>query len=215
MDAIKYFKLDLRISRKTLLTIIPALIFIAYMFFEREAYIFGMAYLLLFLVICVITPFIAQGNENLEYLYHTFPTKVSKMVLGRFMYLITWYIVIFSIEGILIMYLSSINETNNVEIITIYFCEMITAIMCFFEYVICYRWGIKSAITSSILYIIPGLLVFMLPSSLIDNSNFILGQINFILQNKNLIIVLCTFIIIAIGYISYIISCKICKRKEV
>ena len=215
VDAIKYLKFDLRISRKTLLTIIPALIFVAYMFWKKGAYIFGMAYLLLFLVICAITPFSVQGNENLECLYHSFPTKVSKRVFGRFIYLIIGYIVIFSIEGILIMYLSSIDEINNIEIITICLCEMITAIMCFIEYIICYRWGIKSAITSALLYIMPGLFVFMLPSFLIDNSNYIDTKINFILQNKNLIIMLCTFIIIAIGYNSYLISCRICKRKEV
>ena len=214
-DVISYLKLDLRISRKTLLMIMPALIFMGYMFFVKEFYIMGMAYLLLFLIICVNIPFTAQGNENLECLYYTFPTKISKMVLGRFIYLIMWYIVIFSLEAILMMYLSNINEINNIEIIIVCVCGVITAIMCFCEYIICYRWGIKKSSIISFLYIIPGMLVFMLPSFLINNTNCIDWQINFIINNKNLIAIFSGLVIIIIGYISYLITCRICKKKEV
>ncbi|OOM06367.1 hypothetical protein CLOSAC_42860 [Clostridium saccharobutylicum] len=38
---LSYLKLDLRISKRSLLCVAPALIFSAYMFFEKDVYILG------------------------------------------------------------------------------------------------------------------------------------------------------------------------------
>ena len=116
-DSINYLKLDLRLSRKSLLMTMPALIFMAYMFFKQQTYTFGIAYLLLIKIIFINAPFMAQANEGLSQLHYIFPTKLSKMVLGRFMFLGMWYLVTLFIEAIMIMYLYNINEISNKEII--------------------------------------------------------------------------------------------------
>ena len=218
-DSINYLKLDLRISKRNLLMTMPALIFMAYMFFKQQTYTFGIAYLLLIKIIFINTPFMAQANEGLSQLHYTFPTKLSKMVLGRFMYLAMWYLVTLFIEAIMIMYLYNIKEISNKEIIIMAISEIITAIILFIQYPVSYKIGFENSKTLlNIIGTLPGLIIMPLPSILI-NSNFsqsiLDGISNFAINNEIILITVSILILIIIGYISYLISCTICKKKEV
>lgn len=69
-----------------------------------------------------------------------------------------------------------------------------------------------------LIYFVPALVIFTLPSLLIDDK-FFLNKIlsyavNFIVSNKSIIILLNILVILALGYMSYLISCRICKNKE-
>ena len=218
-DSINYLKLDLRISKKSLLMTIPALIFMAYMFFKQQTYIFGISYLFLIKIIFINTPFISQANEGLSQLHYIFPAKISKMVLGRFMYLVMWYLVTLFIEVIMIMYLYNINEISNKEIILMAISEIITSIILFIQYPVSYKIGFENSKTLlNVVGILPGLIIMTLPSALIK-SNFLRNKLdsisNFAINNQIILIAFIILILIILGYISYLVSCGICKRKEV
>ena len=218
-DCINYLKLDLRISKKSILMIMPVLIFMAYMFLEQQVYIMGISYLFLIKIVFVNTPFMAQANEGLSQLHYIFPTKISKMVLGRFMYLTMWYLITLFIEVIMIMYLYNINEINNKEIIIMGISEIIVSIILFIQYPVSYKIGFEnSKILLNIISTLPGIIMMSLPTTLIRNT--FLGDkldriLNFVVNNENILITASIFILIILGYISYLASCRICKRKEV
>lgn len=214
-DAISYLKLDLRISKKSLLMTIPAVIFMGFIFWEKKGYMMAMSYLLLILIVCAITPFYNTAYEKLEKVYNVFPTRVSHMVLGRYMYLILWILTVFSVEYITMIYLHNINEIHSREIITMCFCEIVVAMICFVEYALCYKLGEVNKVIISFLHVIPGMAVFIIYPYLIDHKIISDMLINFIISSRNMVMVFCAFIVASIGYVSYLISCKICKRKEV
>lgn len=215
-DVISYLKLDLKISKNTILMVIPVLFFMAYMFFEKKAHTFGMTWLILFVIVCTTTPFSRVSYEHLEQMYHGFPVKISKMVLGRFAYLIMWMLLMFFIESILIIYLSNTGEISYREIVTIGLCEAIAVVFCFLEYIVCYIFMNKNNQTISLLlYTMPALLIFMLSLHLLDNKIISDAQVNLIVNNKSIIVTLVILGVAIIGYISYLISCRICKTKDI
>ena len=218
MDAIKYLKLDLRISKRTILMIMPALIFMAYMFLEQQVYIMGISYLFLIKIVFINTPFMAQANEKLSQLYSIFPTKLSKMVLGRFMYLAMWYLVTLFIETIMIMYLHNINEISNKEIIIMAISEIIAAIILFIQYPVSYKIGFEnSKILLNIIGTLPGFIMMSLPTALIWNTfldDKLDSILNLAVNNEIFLITFSILILIILGHISYLESCRICKRKE-
>lgn len=219
MYAINYLKLDLRISKRTLLMTIPALIFMGYMFFKQQTYIFGISYLFLIKIIFVNTPFMLQANEGLSQLHYILPTKISKMVLGRFVYLTMWYLVTLFIEVIMIIYLYNINEINNKEIIIMGISEIIVSIILFIQYPVSYKIGFENSKTLlNIICTLPGIIMMSLPSALIK-SDFLRDKLdsilNFSINNQIILITFSILTLIMLGYISYLVSCKICRRKEV
>lgn len=212
-DAISYLKLDLRLSKRTLLMMLPILGIVLYLFFERKMYYYGKGYFLLIQMVFVNTPFIAQGNENIEELHYIFPAKISKMVLGRFLYLLLWFICIFSVEIMLMIYMFSINQIDNNEIIIMFLSEITVLIFLFIQYPLSYKIGFDGKKTIlNIIGIVPAVLVIMLPEFIKKELGYLLEVI---LNNEVILSVCSIFIIMIIGYCSYLVSYKICMKKEV
>lgn len=212
-DAVSYLKLDLRISKRTLLTMLPILIIVLYLFFGRQMYYYGKGYLLLIQMIFVNTPFIAQGNENLEKLYYIFPAKVSKIVLGRFLYLILWCLCIFFMEIMLILYLFNINEVDNNEIAIMVLSEMVVLVVLFIQYPLSYKIGFDGKKTVlNIMGIVPAVSVIMLPDFLKRELMYLM---NSILNNELILLTLGIIFLSILGYLSYLVSWRICIKKEV
>lgn len=196
------------------------LIFIAYMFFEKEVYIFGVSYLFLIQIAFGNTPFLAQENDDLKELYYSLPSKESKMVLGRFVYLMIWCFIFSFIAIILVKYLYSINEIDQRKIIIMLLCQIIVYIILFIQYPISYKLGLHNRnFLMSMICTLPGIIICSLPTFFIENKSFIIlnldNHIDFIVKNEMILISLSIFALIIIGYVSYLISCKICKLKEV
>ncbi|MBC2441329.1 ABC-2 transporter permease [Clostridium saccharobutylicum] len=215
-DSINYLKFDLRITKEStkFQILIIALFYIIFMFFKHD-YVFGMSYLFFLLIIFSRIPFSLQGNEKSTEMYYMFPAKISSMVLGRFLYLISYMFLIFTICGINILYLSLQNKISNIEMVVILLSAIISGILCFIQYPIYYKFGSEKAVT--FIYFLPAIGVLALPNFLLE-KNIYLGEN--ILQNIdfNNIIILIMFglvILIFIGYISYLSSFKICKKREI
>ena len=213
-NSVNYLKFDLRIIKKNVKQYLLALIpFIIFMFFGH-AYIFAISYLFLFLLILAAIPFSTQGNEKSTEMYYMFPTKISSMVFGRFLYLICSTLLIFIVNITIMAYLYKINELQNFEILATCLSGIVSLVICFIQYPIYYKVGIENGrIISIIIYLIPAFIVVMLPNYLKENNLFT----NLIFGNDKIrIIMLFSLVtVIFIGYISYLISCRICKKKEV
>lgn len=219
MNAIKYLKLDLRIIRKSMkyYTLVPIIFYFIFSS-STTSYVFTGCYLFFILTILATIPFTSQ-DENSDTVYYMLPSKIQDIVFGRFIYLIILFIVISLINGFSILHLYKIGEIHNFEIIIICLCEIASIILCLVQYPIYYKMGSKKGqIISMLIYFVPALVIFTLLSLLIDDK-FFLNKIlsyavNFIVSNKSIIILLNILVILALGYMSYLISCRICKNKE-
>lgn len=212
---INYLKFDLRISRKSMKYYVLIQSIFCFMFMLFGDYTFGMSYLFFFLIILATIPFSIQGNEKSTEMYYMFPTKVSSMVLGRFLYLICLTLVIFLESGLIMTYLHKINKIEDLQILITCLCGVASMIICFIQYPIYYKVGLeKGRIVSMIIYLVPAFIVFILPRCLMEENLFTNEKLQES-QNFIILILFSLLTLIFIGYISYLISCRICKRKEV
>lgn len=214
-NVISYLKLDFRISKKILLMMMPIITLMLYIFLMRKGYTIGMSYFLLILVVLATIPFSKTAYEKIDIMYNTFPVKNSEMVFGRYIYITLWILLIFIIEALLMFYLHESNGITDREIVMIFLCEVIATVICFVEGPIFYMIENENNTVSSILHGASPLFIFFISSFMIDNKFISNIQVNFMIDNKNIIIVIIAFLMIFIGYVSYLISCEICKRKEV
>lgn len=213
-NSVNYLKFDFRIILKNIKQfLIPLIPFIIFML-SGDSYVLGMSYLFLFIFILSAMPFSIQGNEKSTEMYYMFPAKTSSMVLGRFLYLICSTLIIFIVNGIIMAYLYKINELQSFEILVTCLSGLVSLIICLIQYPLYYKVGIENArIISIIIYFIPASIVFMLQNYVMKNNLF--TNLFFSSGNSIILILFSLLIVIIIGYISYLVSCRICKKKEV
>ncbi|GIM29971.1 hypothetical protein CPJCM30710_26370 [Clostridium polyendosporum] len=219
MRAINYLKLDIRIMRGTLkyLVLVP-LVFIFLTLKDSSA--MGLGYLFFFLIIIAATPFTVESNEKCDKMYYMLPSKISSMVLGRFLYLISTILIVWIIDGSVMMYLYNTNTLSALEAIAICLSGAVATIVCFCQYPIYYKFGIeKGKILSALLYTVPAFIIFALPSVLSSSSiltpQFLDRVLALTMSNKISLSLLVVVIISIIGIVSYLFSCSICQRKEI
>ena len=213
-NSVNYLKFDFRIVQKNIKHfLIPLIPFIIFMI-SGDSYIFGMSYLFLFIFILSAMPFNIQGNEKSNEMYYMFPAKISSMVLGRFLYLICTTLIIFIVNGIIMACLYNMNKLQNFEVLATCLSGIVSLLICFIQYPLYYKVGIENGrIISIIIYIIPAVIVFMLPNYFKENNLF--TNLIFCKDNISIIILFSLLTVIFIGYISYLISYRICNKKEV
>jgi hypothetical protein len=219
MNAMNYLKFDLRIIKESIkyYVLIPVILCIGFIFIGNS-YSLGIGYLFFFLVIFATIPFSMQGNEKSTEMYYMFPAKISSMVLGRFLYLICSAIIIFMVSEFIIIYLYKISEINDIEVLMLSLSGLVSFITCFIQYPIYYKFGLeKGKILSIIIYLVPAFIIFMLPDILKESKLLIKVKetLSFNFDNCIIVIIFCLLSLILIGYISYLISLEICKKKEV
>lgn len=213
-NPMNYLKLDFKIAKKSIKYYVLIQLIICCSFIFSGNYAFGMSYLYFFLVILATIPFSMQGNEKSTEMYCMFPAKTSSMVLGRFLYLICASLVIFLLSGIIILVLYQVNKIGSLEVLTICLNAIMSLIICLIQYPIFYKLGLeKGKMISTIIYLVSALIIFLLPRGN-EYINMKL-QGNVYLNNNILLMLLSLLIATLIGYISYLISCRICKKKEV
>jgi len=216
MNAIKYLKLDLRIIKGKMKISLILPLFIGMVIISGTP-IMGIAYLFLLLITFASMPFDSAISENSSKMYEMFPARVSNMVLGRFLYLISIILIIFGINGGLLVYLYKANSISMSGITGTLVSAIVAVIVCFCQYPIYYKVGLeKGKILSMSIYLIPAFSVFALTSVVgKDEANSgVNGVINFIINNRSILALVIVLICIIIGVISYSISCRICKKKE-
>lgn len=219
MSALNYLKLDFTLMKGRLkfYAFMP-LIFV--ILFLKDSPVMGVGYLFFFFLIIAATPFSTESNEKCNKMYYMLPSRISSMVLGRFLYLISVMSIIWILSGTLMIYSSSINTMSDIEVGIMSFSGILATVVCFCQYPIYYKYGIeKGRILSMLLYMLPAFMIFSLPSVLSNNKFFTQQTLSkiltFIIENKNILPIISIIIISIIGYIAYLVSCSICKRKEI
>ena len=213
-NSINYLKFDFKLAKKSIkyYVLIQSILCCTFIFFGD--YAFGMSYLFFFLVILGTIPFSVQWNEKSTEMYYMFPAKTSSMVLGRFLYLICTSLVILLTSGIIILVLYKVDKIGSLEVVTMCLNAIISLIICLIQYPIFYKLGLEKAkIISTIIYLGSALIIFLLPRGN-EYINMKL-QGNVYLNNNILLMLLSLLIVTLIGYVSYLVSCGICKKKEV
>ncbi len=213
MSSINYLKLDIRLIKGTLryYIIIP---FICILFFVNKQYIMAMAYLFFILVILAAVPFSIENNEKCDKMYYMMPSKVSSMVLGRFLYLISAMLILWITVGIATMYLCNVNAMSELQVVLICLSGLLSTIFCFFQYPIYYKIDIqKGNIVAQMLYLVPAFIAFSSPS--IISEKYLIISLKYIMGNKIILPLLIVVIISIVGFLSYLLSLAICTRKEI
>ncbi|EHJ01554.1 hypothetical protein CDLVIII_5063 [Clostridium sp. DL-VIII] len=218
--AINYFKLDLRMIKKKSITLLIALIIflgIPLISFSKSFHIELMLCLIGSILFIEEIPFFIQDNEmNSEYIYNMFPAKISEMVLGRFLFLISIILIIcaISVFGIIYVYFGGIENKETIMIFGI--IAIILLIMEFIEYAILYRLPKKGIQVFNIVLMIlgisaPGLIVKLVELSSDGNKEIIQAAI---INNGAFILVVGIVVLGIVAISSYKISCKICEGKD-
>jgi hypothetical protein len=218
MKSLSFLKLDFRMM-KGIFRYFLFLPLIFLIFFMKENPILGIGYMFFFLVIIGTVPFSAEVNEECTKMYYMLPSKISNMVLGRFLYLFSLIVIIWGINGGVIWYFYSNKLLSSMELSIACLSGIAASIICILQYPIYYKFGLeKGKMLSIIIYMVPAFIVFLLPTFLSGKNAIILDLINktiLISQEKPYILpILGGLIVLLVGVIAYIVSCSICKNKE-
>lgn len=209
-NSINYLKFDFKIAKGSIKYYVLIQSILCFMFIFWGDYDFGISYLFFFLIILGTIPFSFQGNEKSNQMYYMFPTKISSMVLGRFLYLIVISFTIFLAGGIILLVLYLLNKIQGLGIATICLNGIVSLIICLIQYPIFYKLELeKGKILSVVIYLVSALIVFLLP-----RGNEYLNR-KFHLNNNVGLMFFSLGITLIIGCVSYLISCRICRRKEI
>ncbi|MBL4930967.1 ABC-2 transporter permease [Clostridium paridis] len=218
MKSLSFLKLDFRMMKGIFryFLLLPAIFLI---FFMKENPILGIGYMFFLLVIVGTVLFSAEVNEECTKMYYMLPSKISHMVLGRFLYLSSLIIIMWGINGGVIWYFYSNNLLSNLELSIVCISGVVASIICLVQYPIYYKFGLeKGKMLSMIIYMVPSFIVFLLPTFLSGKNAVMINLINktiSISQEKPYILpILGGLIVVLVWVVSYIISCSICKNKE-
>ncbi|OPJ55864.1 ABC-2 transporter permease [Alkalithermobacter paradoxus] len=213
MTAIKYLILDLMLIRGILkYYILFPLVFI--LLLKKESAVFALGYIFFILLFIAPSPFTGESKEKDDSFYYILPSKISSIVLGRYLYLLSAIIIIWLIGGTAMFYLYNSNEVNRMELWTICFSGVAATLISFLQYPLYYKFGMEKG---RILVLgVPAMAVFILPT-LLNNylpENFLAELVNKYLNNVTNLIAISGAIISIVGFISFKVSCSICKAKE-
>lgn len=217
-NALNYLKLDLRMIKDSLKYFI-SLPFVFILLSLKESSVMGLGYIFFLLVIIAATPFSTASSEKCDKMYYMFPSKISNMVIGRYLFLLSIMLLAWIVDSTMMSYLYKTNAMNMLEITAITLSGSLATIFCFVQYPIYYKFGIeKGKIISSLLYMVPGFVIFALPSVLKESSflssDFFEHALSVAVSNR-LVLPLLIIVIIGIsGFLSLSVSCSICKKKE-
>ena len=223
MDAIKCLRFDLRIMKEKkqyiYLLLIPIFVGIMLNYWE-----FGITGLLISVMIYIGFPFSNENADKLEKMYGLLPCKPDSMVLGRFIYLnIMMVITMLICFGTGIYYFTR-NTFKMLTMADMVVALVLSVILNFFSYPIYYKAQLEknNMVKTSVIFII-SIVIFsmtlLIPAevTIINSvySNELISIGSFIVRNRTLFISGALSIILVLGYVTYLFSCRICRKREV
>ena len=214
MTAIKYLILDLRLIRGILkYYILFPIVFV--LLLTKESTVFALGYLFFILLYIAPNPFTAESKEKGDSFYYILPSKISSIVLGRYLYLLSTIIIIWGIAGTAMFYLYNLNAVTIIELWTICISGIATTLISFLQYPLYYKFGMEKG--KILVLAVPAMAVFILPTLLNKYlpENFLFEVADKYLNNITSLMAFSIVIISIVGFASYKASCSICKRKEV
>jgi len=215
MDAVKFLSTDLILLKGYMKTYILFLAVIAFLSLINEAQ-FVINYMFFIVMIFAATPFSLETHEKSNRFYYTLPARLSSMVLGRYLYLALIFGVGLFISLVLNIFFYHRNGLAGMTVTTTYLSALVCFLFCLFQYPMYYKFGVeKGRITSILLYLIPAMLVFSLPSVLTDNGVKFINAVSYIAGQSYIIIPATTVFLLLLSVVSFKISCAVCESKEI
>ncbi|WP_350343365.1 ABC-2 transporter permease [Proteinivorax tanatarense] len=214
MNGTKYLQLDYRLIKGTAkyFLLFPA-VFIFLLF--RESSVFAVGYLYFILVFIAQTPFDAEVNKKGQTLFVILPAKVKDMVLGRYLYLSSILGLVWVLAAGAVLYLKGNGLITPPETLIVIFTGAVASIICFIQYPLFYKFGLEKA--KIVLFTMPAMITFMLPMlterMLTDGGAVLLSK--YLTDNKVVFATLVIVVVLLSGILSYHLSCKVCKEREI
>lgn len=217
MTAIKYLRLDYAMIKGYLrFYLLFPVIFLVFGIWSSPA--FALNYLFFFVIIMGASPFSLESAEKSDKLYRMLPAKMNSMVMGRYLFLLFAIGFVVLIDTLAICYFYPAGKISTTEIVSLYFSCAVGSLLSFIQYPIYYKLGYeKGRISSMLIYMVPALLIFALPGIVegILQESDIHSIIVMISRNAILLVTLIFVFIIIAGYVSYEISCRVVRKKEI
>ncbi|GEM_PF-6040508 len=221
MDALKFLKLDMKLMRSQIriFFIYPVMgLIIIYFIMNDITFILG--YMTFGFAIMATTPFSIENTKHKRVFYFTLPARIESMVLGRFLTLI-FAMVFFAVMSMILVVLSLIKGGTVTNLQIFYYSIFASAsfILCLFQYILFFELGVmKSQQFFVIIQMLPGMVIWL---SMSFGSKYILqnqDRLTLLLDygRRHIIGAVMAEILFmgVIFYISYRISCQICREKE-
>lgn len=213
MKSLSYTKIDFMILLKSSLKYMLLIFGIAIWLIICGNTLFGLNYLYFMIVIFSSIPFTNCDASRCEQFYSTFPGKINEMIRGRYLYMFLLWIaeaVFVNVVGFVMFNIGKISMTDFKLLILSAFLGII--IVCF-QYPLYYKFGFqKGSIVSSMIYILPAILLVLLPLDLLKGDT--LSLISTIADNTLMATVFLILVSVLCLYVSYVISCAVYKKKE-
>lgn len=214
MDAVKYLKLDFAISKDYFKMFCVVFAFLVGGFILLKSPANALNVLLFFILSVSVLPFMMEAGARCEKMYYVFPAKINSMVLGRYLLLYFMMILVSAIDAIAII--SDAVEGNEVTYLCI--TTAVCMIICLIQFPVFYKLGYSGGqLVANIIYLAPCFFILALPiilRKLYDDYNMATLTDN-VTRNENLLILVCIVLVAATGWVSYKISCGICREKEI
>jgi hypothetical protein len=213
MDAVKYFKLDFTLSKGFLKLYLVIFAFILGMFILLKASALALN-MLYFSVMCLsLLPFLADTGGKCQKMYYVFPARIKSMVLGRYLFFYGILGIALIVNAIWMM----CDKLGNLEILYLCISALVSSILCFVQIPIFYKFGYEQGqVISNLIYLVPSTLVIMLPTlfKIFEPKAGFMDMVSFATHHVGLMVMAAVVLLAAVGRISYMISCGICRRKE-
>lgn len=219
MDALKFLKLDYKLTRPYLKSF---LIFIALSFvfaFGMSSIFFPFGYLCFGATILINAPFNSEiGSTGF---YEIVPGKSKTKVLGRFLYLLSFLLIITIIGAIIsVIGLLSGKSITTLDLFVLLLTLSFTIILLSIQYTLNYKFGrYKSQFINSVVKLIPAILIFggasLLGEFVNDTETSYVNILSFIENNLLLIILITILLTILCFIICLSISTKIYNEKDI
>lgn len=171
---------------------------------------FGIIYMFMLALIVACAPFAAESNTRISKFKNGLPIKKSDQVKGRYLFLVVMILLAWVIASIIVYVRYSTGSFEYANVISCFLAGITVSMISLIQYPLYYKFGlIKGRILNMAIYIIPIIIVMILPQYARDISLELIEP-----QNLGMVsLVLLGGLLLAL-FISYSISKTILKNKE-
>lgn len=171
---------------------------------------FGIIYMFMLGLIVACAPFAAESNTRISKFKNGLPIRKSDQVKGRYLFLVVMILIIWVVASIIVYVRYSTGSFEYANVISCYLAGITVSIISLIQYPLYYKFGlIKGRILNMAIYILPIIIVILLPVYAQDISMKLVEPQNFGMVS----LVLFGGVVLALP-ISYAISKTIVKHKE-
>jgi len=221
MNAIKFLKLDIKMMRSQIKSLFLYPLFgLVMIFFIMNDMTFILGYMIFGFATMSTMPFSIENAKSKNVFYYTLPAKRESMVMGRFLVLFSGT-ALFAVMCTILIIVSVLKGGVITELQIFYYSIFVFAslVISLIQYAMFFKLGfIKSQQFYTLIQMLPGLIIWLsmsFGSKYMQNKGNPLDLLDY--GRKHIMGSVIIEILLAglIFYLSYNISCAICRKKEI